>query len=70
MRKTPNWNIIYAQTNDYCAIWTTNILETISKMSSNGWTLVSQYDDYNSVLLCFAKWELKDLLLNISQWNK
>lgn len=65
MIKTPNWNIICAQTNDYCAIWTTNILETISKMSSIGWTLIEQYDDDNSVMLCFAKWELKDLLLNL-----
>ena len=64
MRKTPNWNIIYAQTNDYCVIWTTNFLETITKMSSNGWTLVEQYDDDNSVMLCFAKWELKNVLLS------
>lgn len=62
MRKTPNWNIIYAQTNDYCVIWTTNFLETVSKMSSNGWTLVEQIDDDNSVMLCFAKW---DLLTNL-----
>ena len=58
MTITSNGNVIYAQTNDYCAIWTTNILETISKMSSNGWTLVEQIDDNNSVLLCFAKWDL------------
>ena len=67
MRKTPNWNIIYAQTNDYCVIWTTNFLETISKMSSSGWTLIEQIDDNNSVILCFWKW---DLLTNLSQWNK
>ena len=70
MKKTNNGNVIYARTDDYCAIWTTNFLETVSKMSSNGWTLVSQYDDDNSVMLCFAKWELKDLLLNLPQWNK
>ena len=67
MRKTPNWNIIYAQTNDYCVIWTTNFLETVSKMTSNGWTLIEQIDDNNSVILCFWKW---DLLTNLSQWNK
>jgi len=65
METTSNGNVIYAKTKDYCAIWTRNFLETVSKMTSNGWTLVSQYDDYNSVLLCFAKWELKDLLLNL-----
>ena len=58
MRKTPNWNIIYAQTNDYCVIWTTNFLETVSKMTSNGWTLIEQIDDNNSVILCFWKWDL------------
>lgn len=58
MKITSNGNIIYAQTNDYCAIWTTNFLETISKMTSNGWTLVEQIDDWNSVMLCFAKWDL------------
>ena len=58
MRNTSNGNVIYAQTNDYCAIWTTNILETISKMSSNGWTLIEQIDDKDSVMLCFAKWDL------------
>ena len=58
MKRTSNGNIIYAQTKDYCSIWTTNILETISKMSSNGWTLVEQIDDNNSVMLCFAKWDL------------
>ena len=63
MKITSNGNVIYAQTNDYCAIWTTNILETISKMTSNGWTLVEQIDDNNSVILCFAKW---DLLTNLS----
>ena len=62
MVRTTNWNIIYAQTNDYCVIWTTNFLETVSKMSSNGWTLVEQIDDDNSVMLCFAKW---DLLTNL-----
>jgi hypothetical protein len=63
MRKTSNWSIIYAQTNDYCAIWTTNFLETVSKMTSNGWTLVEQIDDNNSVILCFAKWDLLSNLL-------
>lgn len=58
MKNTINGNIIYAKTNDYCAIWTTNFLETVSKMTSNGWTLVEQIDDWNSVLLCFAKWDL------------
>ena len=67
MKRTSNGNIIYAQTNDYCVIWTTNILETISKMTSNGWTLIEQIDDNNSVILCFWKW---DLLTNLSQWNK
>ena len=50
MIKTTNWNIIYAQTNDYCVIWTTNFLETITKMSECGWTLVEQIDDDNSVI--------------------
>jgi hypothetical protein len=63
MEITSNGNVIYAKTNDYCAIWTTNFLETISKMTSNGWTLVEQIDDNNSVILCFAKW---DLLSNLS----
>ena len=58
MRRTNNWNIIYAQTNDYMAIWTTNILEAISKMTSYWWTLVEQIDDNESVMLCFAKWDL------------
>lgn len=58
MKRTSNGNIIYAQTNDYCAIWTTNILETISKMSSNGWTLIEQIEDGNSVILFFWKWDL------------
>lgn len=62
MYKTNNWNIIYAQTKDYIAIWTTNLLETISKMSSYWWMLVEQIDDNNSVLLCFAKWELLNKL--------
>ena len=62
MKTTNNGNVIYARTKDYCAIWTTNILETISKMSSNGWTLVEQIDDWDSIMLCFAKW---DLLLNL-----
>jgi len=63
MRITGNWNIIYAQTSDYCAIWTTNPLETICKMSGNGWTLLEQIDDTNGVILCFWKW---DLLSNLS----
>jgi hypothetical protein len=67
MRKTPNGNIIYAQTNDYCAIWTINFLETVSKMSSNGWTLIEQIDDNNSLILCFWK---GDLLSKLGQWNK
>lgn len=65
MEKTNNGNIIYAKTKDYCVIWTTNFLETVSKMRACWWTLVEQYDDDNSVMLCFAKWELKDLLLNL-----
>ena len=64
MEITNNGNIIYARTDDYCVIWTTNFLETISKMSEYGRTLVEQYDDDNSVMLCFAKWELKDVLLS------
>ena len=67
MEITNNGNVIYAKTKDYCAIWTTNFLETVSKMSSNGWTLIEQYDDDNSVMLCFWK---EPLLSNISQWNK
>lgn len=67
MYKTNNWNIIYAQTKDYIAIWTTNPLETISKMTSYWWTLVEQMDDNNSVMLCFAKW---DLLTELSQWKQ
>ena len=67
MGKTNNGNVIYAKTNDYCAIWTTNILETISKMTSSGWTLIEQIDDNNSVILCFWKW---DLLTKLEQWNK
>ena len=63
MIKTTNWNIIYAQTNDYCVIWTTNFLETITKMSECGWTLVEQIDDDNSVILCFAKWVLLSNLI-------
>lgn len=55
MKKTNNGNVIYAKTDDYCAIWTTNILETISKMSSNGWTLIEQIDDWDSVILYFWK---------------
>lgn len=58
MHTTTNWNVIYAQTNDYCAIGTKNILETISKMVSCWWTLVEQIDDNESVILCFAKWYL------------
>lgn len=67
MKNTNNGNVIYARTDDYCAIWTTNILETISKMSSNGWTLIEQIDDWNSIILCFWK---EPLLSNLSQWNK
>jgi hypothetical protein len=67
MEITSNGNVIYAKTNDYCAIWTTNILETISKMSSNGWALIEQIDDDNSVILFFWKW---DLLSKLEQWNK
>ncbi len=67
MKRTSNGNIIYAQTKDYCAIWTTNFLETVSKMSSNGWTLIEQIEDWNSVILCFWKW---DLLNDISQWKR
>lgn len=62
MENTNNGNVIYARTKDYCAIWTTNILETISKMTSNGWTLIEQIDDNNSVILCFWK---GDLLSNL-----
>ena len=62
MHTTTNWNVIYAQTNDYCAIVTTNILETISKMTSCWWTLVEQIDDNESVMLCFAKWDLLNKL--------
>lgn len=58
MHKTSNGNIIYAQTNDFCVIWTTNFLETISKMTRCWWTLVEQIDDDKSVMLCFAKWDL------------
>lgn len=67
MKRTSNGNIIYAQTNDYCAIWTTNILETISKMTSNGWTLIEQIDDNNSVILCFWK---EPLLSKLEQWKQ
>jgi hypothetical protein len=67
MKNTNNGNVIYARTDDYCAIWTTNILETISKMTSNGWTLIEQIDDNNSVILFFWKW---DLLSKLEQWNK
>jgi hypothetical protein len=67
MENTNNGNVIYARTDDYCAIWTTNILETISKMTSNGWTLIEQIDDNNSVILCFWK---GDLLSKLEQWNK
>jgi len=58
MKNTSNGNVIYAITDDYCAIWTTNILETISKMTSDGWALIEQIDDNNSVILCFWKWDL------------
>ena len=67
MKNTNNGNVIYAKTDDYCAIWTTNILETISKMTSNGWTLIEQIDDNNSVILCFWK---EPLLSKLEQWNK
>lgn len=67
MKKTSNGNIIYAQTKDYCAMWTTNFLETVSKMGSNGWTLIEQVDDDNSVILCFWKW---DLLSKLEQWKR
>lgn len=67
MHTTTNWNVIYAQTNDYCAIWTTNILETISKMTSCWWTLVEQIDDDKSVMLCFAKWYL---LSKLEEWKQ
>ena len=67
MKNTSNGNVIYARTDDYCAIWTTNILETISKMTSSGWTLIEQIDDDNSVILFFWKW---DLLSKLEQWNK
>ena len=67
METTNNGNVIYAKTNDYCAIWTTNVLETISKMTSNGWTLIEQIDDNNSVILCFWKW---DLLSKLEQWKQ
>lgn len=67
MKNTNNGNVIYARTDDYCAIWTTNILETISKMTSNGWTLIEQIDDWNSVILCFWKW---DLLSKLEQWKQ
>ena len=67
MHITNNWNIIYAQTNDYCVIGTTNILETISKMTWYWWTLVEQMDDNNSVILCFAKWDLLNELHKCKQ---
>lgn len=55
MKKTNNGNVIYARTDDYCAIWTTNFLETVSKMTSSGWTLIEQIDDWDSVILYFWK---------------
>ena len=67
MKRTSNGNIIYAQTNDYCAIWTTNFLETVSKMRACWWTLIEQIDDWDSVILCFWK---EPLLSKIEQWNK
>jgi len=67
MHRTNNWNIIYAQTRDYCAIWTTKFLETVSKMTWYWWTLVEQIDDNESVMLCFAKW---DLLSKLAQWKQ
>ena len=67
MEITSNGNVIYAKTNDYCAIWTTNFLETVSKMRASWWTLVEQIDDWDSVILCFWK---EPLLSKIEQWNK
>lgn len=67
MENTTNGNVIYAKTNDYCTIGTTNILETISKMSNAWWTLVEQIDDNESVMLCFAKW---DLLSKLEEWKQ
>lgn len=67
MKRTSNGNIIYAQTNDYCAIWTTNFLETVSKMRASWWTLIEQIDDGDSVILCFWK---EPLLSILEQWNK
>jgi hypothetical protein len=55
MKNTNNGNVIYARTDDYCAIWTTNFLETVSKMTSSGWTLIEQIDDWDSVILYFWK---------------
>lgn len=67
MEITNNGNVIYAKTNDYCAIWTTNFLETVSKMRASWWTLIEQIDDNNSIILIFWKW---DLLSKLEQWNK
>ena len=67
MKRTSNGNIIYAQTNDYCAIWTMNFLETVSKMRASWWALIEQIDDWDSVILCFWK---EPLLSKIDQWNK
>ena len=67
MEITSNGNVIYAKTNDYCAIWTTNFLETVSKMRASWWTLIEQIDDWDSVILCFWK---EPLLSKIEQWNK
>lgn len=62
-----NWNVIYAQTRDYCAIWTLNPLEVISKMRAYWWTLVEEIPDDESVMLCFAKW---DLLSKLTGWKQ
>lgn len=67
MKRTSNGNIIYAQTNDYCAIWTTNFLETVSKMRASWWTFIEQIDDWDSVILYFWK---EPLLSILEQWNK
>jgi hypothetical protein len=67
MKRTSNGNIIYAQTNDYCAVWTMNFLETVSKMRASWWTLIEQIDDWDSVILCFWK---EPLLSILEQWNK
>lgn len=67
MEITSNGNVIYAKTNDYCAIWTTNFLETVSKMRASWWTLIEQIGDGDSVILYFWK---EPLLSILEQWNK